>query len=72
MLDWLKRTYLHYHHRRVRQGSDHPTRHARHTRLAFVALMHRVFDRLDGWVSGHGTRPGTHDAVGWAMLAVKA
>ncbi len=42
------------------------------TRLAFVALLHRVFDRLDGWVSGHGTRPGTHDAVGWAMLAVKA
>ncbi len=41
-------------------------------RLAFIALTYRAFDWLDGRLCGHGTKPGSHDAVGWALLAVKA
>ncbi len=41
------------------------------TRLVFVALAYRLFDWLDGWVCGHGSRAGIRDAVGWAVLATK-
>ena len=40
-------------------------------RLAFVALAYRLFDWLDGRLTGHGNRPGTTDAKGWALLAAK-
>jgi SAM-dependent methyltransferase len=40
-------------------------------RLAFVGLTYRLFDWLDGRLTGHGNRPGAIDAKGWALLAVK-
>ena len=40
-------------------------------RLAFVALTYRLFDWLDGRLTGHGNRNGTADAKGWALLAMK-
>jgi SAM-dependent methyltransferase len=41
-------------------------------RIAFVALGYRVFDWLDGRLTGHGNRPGSSDAKGWALLAAKS
>ena len=40
-------------------------------RLGFVALTYRLFDWLDGRLTGHGNSAGAMDAKGWAMLAVK-
>ena len=40
-------------------------------RLGFVALTYRLFDWLDGRLTGHGNRAGATDAKGWALLAVK-
>lgn len=40
-------------------------------RLPFVDLTYAVFDRIDGWTTGHGNRDDARDAVGWAMLAVR-
>ena len=40
-------------------------------RLLFVAATYPLFDRLDGWLCGHGNRTGARDAVGWTLLAVK-
>jgi hypothetical protein len=31
-----------------------------------------VFDWLDGRLTGHGNRPGSSDAKGWALLAAKS
>jgi SAM-dependent methyltransferase len=41
------------------------------TRWVFVAATYGLFDRLDGWLCGHGNRSGIRDAVGWTLLAVK-
>lgn len=41
-------------------------------RLPFVAAAYRLSDWLDGRFFGHGNRPGVVDALGWAVLAVKA
>jgi SAM-dependent methyltransferase len=40
-------------------------------RIGFVALTYRLFDWLDGRLTGHGNRPGAMDAKGWALLAMK-
>ncbi len=40
-------------------------------RWAVVAATYGLFDWLDGWLFGHGNRPGARDAVGWSLLAVK-
>jgi SAM-dependent methyltransferase len=40
-------------------------------RWTFVAATYGLFDWLDGWLCGHGNRPGVRDAVGWTLLAVK-
>jgi SAM-dependent methyltransferase len=40
-------------------------------RLGFVALTYRLFDWLDGRLTGHGNRRGAMDAKGWALLAVR-
>jgi len=34
-----------------------------------VDLTYAAFDRLDGWLTGHGNGAGARDAVGWAILA---
>ena len=40
-------------------------------RILFVAATYALFERLDGWLCGHGNRPGVRDAVGWTLLGVK-
>lgn len=40
-------------------------------RIAFVALAHGLFERMDRFLFDHGNHPGTTDSLGWAVLAQK-